>query len=157
MAKALGFSSGGSASSASSCWTEVELRQGSTSCTSCSLEQQWRNFFIYLLLLRGLLCVLCLLIGFGLGGRGLCRALSSAATAAGAAVVVVVVVVLALSEQTLEFAQIKVLQQLQVNVRGGAEEAHRDRVVLWAAEQTTQRHEGYLLKTLLVVEGTAAT
>lgn len=156
MAKALGFSSGGSASSASSCWTEVELRQGSTSCTSCSLEQLWRNFFIYLLLLGGLLCVLRLLIGFGLGGRGLPSALNSAATAAGAAVVVVVVV-LALSEQTFEFAQIKVLQQLQVDVRGGAEEAHRDRVVLWAAEQTTQRHEGYLLKTLLVVEGTAAT
>lgn len=119
MAKALGFSTGGSASSASSCWMEVELRQGSTSWTLCSL-----GFFFYLLLFRGLLIILCLLIGFGLGGRGLQSTLSSGATAAGAAIVVVVV--LALSEQTFEFAQIKVLQQLQVDVRGGAEEAHCD-------------------------------
>lgn len=118
MAKALGFSTGGSSSSASSCWMEVELRQGSTSWTLCSLD------FFYLLLFRGLLIILRLLIVFGLGGRGLRSSLSSGATATGAAIVVVVV--LALSEQTFEFAQVKVLQQLQVDVRGGAEEAHCD-------------------------------
>lgn len=81
----------------------------------------------YLLPLRGLLCLLCLLIGLLLSGCVLGSSLSRAATTTGAAVVfAVVLVVLGPSEQALKFTQIEVLQQFQINIRGGAKEAHSD-------------------------------